>query len=249
MANEYFHLYMNNPTAGGTDGTQVSEDHAFTAPVSAVLNATNNESKIIKLAARCASGYETLGTTIIAKKYYNGTTEAGTGGNIDKWKFAADLSTPSSCTYTITTNAASGDTIQIGGVVLTAGTDFTVGSTAAETAAAFAAAFNKKNEDFQATVSDAAITVKEIYAGAGNVLSAAVTSGTIVISNGDITASKAADESTMETSGVWADTISFDDVIGAKNVIFWVKVSSTSDEKPHKDNSTEFTSDVTIQAV
>lgn len=41
----YHHIYMNNPTAGGTDGTMVSEGHVLTAPVSATLNAANNEEK------------------------------------------------------------------------------------------------------------------------------------------------------------------------------------------------------------
>lgn len=249
MANEYFHLYMNNPTAGGTDGTQVSEDHAFTAPVSAVLNATNNESKIIKLAARCAAGYETLGTTTLSKKYYNGTTEADTGGNIDKWKFAPDLSTPSSCTYTITTNAASGDTIQIGGVVLTAGTDFTVGSNIATTAANIAAAINSKSTLYTASASDAVITVTEKYAGAGNVLTDAVVTGTIVITNGTAVASAAATAEKMSTSGVWADTITFSDSIEAKNKIFWLKVTSSTDEKPQKDTTTVINGTATIQAV
>lgn len=245
----YYHLYMNNPTAGAADGTKVSEDHAFTAPISAVLNASNNESKLIKLAIRCESGYETVGNVTVKKLYWNGTTTAETGGNLDKWKFAEDLSTPAACTYTVGTNAASGDTVAIGDVSLTAGTDFAVGTDASATASNIAAAINNKSAIWTASVSGAAITVTEKYPGAGNVLVAAVTTGTIAITNGDITASAAADESAMTEKGVWADTLTFTDTIGDKNKIFWLKAMSSSDEKPQKDNSMVVNSNVTIQAV
>lgn len=245
----YYHLYMNNPTAGAADGTKVSEDHAFTAPISAVLNASNSESKLIKLAIRCESGYETVGNVTVKKLYWNGTTTAETGGNLDKWKFAEDLSTPAACTYTVGTNAASGDTVAIGDVSLTAGTDFAVSTDASATASNIAAAINNKSAIWTASVSGAAITVTEKYPGAGNVLVAAVTTGTIAITNGDITASAAADESAMAEKGVWADTLMFTDTIGDKNKIFWLKAMSSSDEKPQKDNSMVVNSNVTIQAV
>lgn len=245
----YYHLYMNNPTAGAADGTKVSEDHAFTAPISAVLNASNNESKLIKLAIRCESGFETVGNVTVKKLYWNGTTTSETGGNLDKWKFAEDLSTPAACTYTVGTNAASGDTVAIGDVSLTAGTDFAVGTDASATASNIAAAINNKSSIWTASVSGAAITVTEKYPGAGNVLVAAVTTGTIAITNGDITASAAADESAMTEKGVWADTLTFTDTIGDKNKIFWLKAMSSSDEKPQKDNSMVVNSNVTIQAV
>ena len=245
----YYHLYMNNPTAGAADGTKVSEDHAFTAPISAVLNASNNESKLIKLAIRCESGYETVGNVELKKLYWNGNTTGETGENLDKWKFAKDASTPAACTYTIGTNAASGDTIQIGGVVLTAGTDFTVGSNIATTAANIAAAINSKSTLYTASASDAVITVTEKYAGAGNVLTDAVVTGTIVITNGTAVASAAATAEKMSTSGVWADTITFSDSIEAKNKIFWLKVTSSTDEKPQKDTTTVINGTATIQAV
>lgn len=245
----YYHLYMYNPTAGAADGTKVSEDHAFTAPISAVLNASNNESKLIKLAIRCESGYETVGNVTVKKLYWNGTTTAETGGNLDKWKFAEDLSTPAACTYTVGTNAASGDTVAIGDVLLVAGTDFAVGTDANATAANIATAINDKSTIWAASASGAAITVTEKYPGAGNVLVAAVTTGTIAITNGDITASAAADESAMTEKGVWADTLTFSDTIGDKNKIFWLKAMSSSDEKPQKDNSMVVNSNVTIQAV
>lgn len=245
----YYHLYMNNPTAGAVDGTQVSEDHAFTAPISAVLNASNNESKLIKLAIRCEKGYETIGNVTLKKLYYDGSTTAETGGNIDKWTFAPDVSTAAACTYTVGANAASGDTVSIGDVTLTAGTDFAVGTDASATASNIAAAINNKSAIWTASVSGAAITVTEKYPGAGNVLVAAVTSGTVAITNGDITASAAADETTISEKGVFADTLTFADAIGDKNVIFWIKATSSTDEKPQKDTSTVIHTEATIQAV
>lgn len=247
--NDYIHLYMNNPTAGATDGTQVSEDHAFTAPISAVLNASNNESKVIKMAIRCASGYGTVGNVELKKLYWNGTTTAETGGNIDKWKFARDTSVPAACTYTIGTNAASGDTVAIGDVSLAAGTDFAIGTDANATAANIATAINDKSTIWAASSSGAAVTVTEKYAGAGNVLVPAVTIGTIAITNGDITASHAATDSDMESNGAWSDTLIFTDEIRDKNVIFWLKATSSSDEKPMKDNSTVINGKATIQAI
>ena len=48
----YIHVYKNNPTAAGTDGTQVSEGDG-TQAISVTLNAINNEeSAPIKLALR-----------------------------------------------------------------------------------------------------------------------------------------------------------------------------------------------------
>lgn len=248
MAN-YFHLYTNNPTAGAADGTQVSEDHAFTAPISAVLNATEAESSVIKMAIRCAEGFATVGSTVLKKLYYDGSTTAETGGNINKWAFAPDLSTPARNTYTITTNAASGDTVAIGDVSLTAGTDFTVGSNIATTAANIAAAINSKSTLYTASASDAVITVTEKYAGAGNVLTNAVVTGTIAITNGIAVVSAAATAETMNTSGVWGDTITFSDSIEAKNKIFWLKVTSIANETPQKDTTTVINGTATIQAV
>ena len=57
---------MNNPTAGGTDGTAVSTGGAFTAPISFSLDAAKNESKIQQCAIRTEPGYITQGTTTIS---------------------------------------------------------------------------------------------------------------------------------------------------------------------------------------
>lgn len=59
MANAYLNVYTNNPTADGTDGTQVSTDGANTSPISATLDASKAESAKIKCALRCESGYKT----------------------------------------------------------------------------------------------------------------------------------------------------------------------------------------------
>ena len=75
----YIHVYMT-PTAGGTDGTQVSEGTGL-QPISVTLNATNNEeSTPIKLALRCDSGFQTNGNITISLV---GTTQA-------KWALAPD---------------------------------------------------------------------------------------------------------------------------------------------------------------
>ena len=66
MANQYINVYMNNPTAGETDGTVVSTDGAFTAPFSFTLDAAQNESQALPAALRTESGYQTTGTTTIS---------------------------------------------------------------------------------------------------------------------------------------------------------------------------------------
>ena len=66
MANPYINVYMNNPTADSTDGTAVSTDGAYTAPISFVLDASQNESQTLKLAIRTEAGYITSGMTTIS---------------------------------------------------------------------------------------------------------------------------------------------------------------------------------------
>lgn len=72
---KYIALYTDNPTEGGTDGTVISENGAQTSPLSVTLDASKNETKTIKCAIRCATGYETTGTTVIG---FSGDTK-------DKW--------------------------------------------------------------------------------------------------------------------------------------------------------------------
>lgn len=244
----YHHIYMANPTAGGTDGTQISEGRAFTAPLSVVLDATANESKAVKLAVRCLTGYETVGSTTIAPYYYNGTDYVASGGNIAKWKLAPDLSTAGSNTYTVTTNAASGNTVAIGDVTLTAGTDFAVGADVSATATNIAAAIVSKSTLYKASATSGVVTVTERYAGAGNTPGAATVTGTIAIKSGTATTSAAVDDIYMLANGAWADSLTISDTIKDANHIFWIKASATSDESPAKDDTTVLHSAVTVQA-
>lgn len=78
MAN-HIHWYMNNPTAGGVDGTEISSGDE-TLPLNMILNASLSEAKAAKLAVRCDSGYCVEGDTSI---YFTGT-------NAGKWQVAAD---------------------------------------------------------------------------------------------------------------------------------------------------------------
>lgn len=76
----YIHLYKDNPTAGGTNGTLVSEGDG-SSPVTVTLNATNNEeSSAITLALRCESGYQTVGNTTITP----------TGTTASKWALSSN---------------------------------------------------------------------------------------------------------------------------------------------------------------
>jgi len=80
-AEDHIHIYQGAVTAGGTNGTQVSEGTNL-APVSVgPLNATDNEvSDPVKLAVRCDEGFITSGNTIISL----------TGETADKWALAPD---------------------------------------------------------------------------------------------------------------------------------------------------------------
>lgn len=83
MANAYLNVYMNNPTAGGTDGTLVSTDGAQTSPISATLDASKAESAVIKLALRCGAGYVTD---------TNGASITFEGSTASKWLVAYSAS-------------------------------------------------------------------------------------------------------------------------------------------------------------
>lgn len=60
MANPYINIYKDNPTEGAKDGTPVSTDGVYTAPITAFLNKDRIQSQIIKLAVRTEEGYRTL---------------------------------------------------------------------------------------------------------------------------------------------------------------------------------------------
>ena len=69
---------MNNPTAGATDGTALSQNGDLTSPLVVTLDASINESKKVKLAIRTQPGYSTAENTVI--KDNNDTN--------DRWKFS-----------------------------------------------------------------------------------------------------------------------------------------------------------------
>lgn len=61
------HIYCKNPTAGGTDGTQISEGTGLSPLTIGPLDATKNEeSAAIPLAIRTESNYITVAATTIS---------------------------------------------------------------------------------------------------------------------------------------------------------------------------------------
>ena len=76
---ELLHIYMNNPTEGGKDGTEVSSSTEL-APISVLLDAGKGEQKAVKCAVRCESGFHIDGALTI--KFV--------GDHTDKWKVALD---------------------------------------------------------------------------------------------------------------------------------------------------------------
>ena len=76
---EKLHIYMNNPTEGSKDGTEVSSGTEL-APISVLLDAGKGEQKAVKCAVRCESGFHIDG--VLAIKFV--------GDHADKWKAATD---------------------------------------------------------------------------------------------------------------------------------------------------------------
>lgn len=67
IGNEHVSVYAGNPTAGGTDGTILSNGSG-SHPISFTLNIDNRETGITKCAIRCSDGYQTVGPTVISFK-------------------------------------------------------------------------------------------------------------------------------------------------------------------------------------
>lgn len=111
MSNAYINVYKGNPTAGGTDGTVVSTGGTYTAPISVALNATENETKKVKLAIRCETGYTTVGDT----------TLADSGDTNDRWKLC------------LTENGTYTDSITISSAIDTTNTVFWAKASSAST--------------------------------------------------------------------------------------------------------------------
>ena len=76
---ELLHIYMNNPTEGGKDGTEVSSGTEL-SPISVLLDAGKGEQKAVKCAVRCESGFHIDGELTI--KFI--------GDHADKWKVASN---------------------------------------------------------------------------------------------------------------------------------------------------------------
>ena len=74
---ELLHIYMNNPTEGSKDGTEVSSGTEL-APISVLLDAGKGEQKAVKCAVRCESGFHIDGTLTV--KFV--------GDHANKWKIA-----------------------------------------------------------------------------------------------------------------------------------------------------------------
>lgn len=101
MANEWINIYMNNPTAGGTDGTAISTDGTYTAPLKVQLDASQNETKTVKLAIRTETGYKTSSDTTICD--VNDTS--------DRWKLSLTENGTFEDTITIANSIDTGNTI------------------------------------------------------------------------------------------------------------------------------------------
>jgi len=71
-------IYKDNPTAGTTDGTEVSTDGSYSSPIHALLDASKNETKTIKLALRTTDGYKTTANT----------TLFDSGDTYNRWSFS-----------------------------------------------------------------------------------------------------------------------------------------------------------------
>jgi hypothetical protein len=81
MANPYINIYNNNPTEYAKDGTAVTTDGSYGNAVSVELDASQSESKVVKLAIRTVTGYYADNVTI---------TSQVTGSGSQKWKYSLE---------------------------------------------------------------------------------------------------------------------------------------------------------------
>jgi hypothetical protein len=79
MATKNINLYKDNPTEGLADGTLVSLGDDMSSLISETVNASESETKKIKVALRCESGFATTGPVTIWFA----------GDNSDKWQVGA----------------------------------------------------------------------------------------------------------------------------------------------------------------
>lgn len=244
-------VYTGSPTAGGTNGTEVSEEHVLTSPISAslIVSATTGASAAIKCALRCTSGYQTTGDTALSfKQYSSGAYVAYSGG---KYKLAADngyaeTAVAGSITHT-PIGVISGDVVAADGVSLTAGTGFTVGANNTETAANIASALNANTSFsayYTAVAASGVITVTETVAGGSHTPGNMTITGTGTVTNG--TAVTSVPDALMHAT--WADTLTISEVIGATNKIFWVKMIADAGDTPVKDESVAVYHEETVEA-
>ena len=68
----HFHLYTGNPTAGGTNGTEISSG-TNASPVTIQLDSSSSDEQVAKCAIRCESGYSLEGG---ARIYLSGTNSS-----------------------------------------------------------------------------------------------------------------------------------------------------------------------------
>jgi hypothetical protein len=79
MAITYINLYKDNPTEGLADGTLVSLNEDLSSLIEETVNASEEETKKIKVALRCENGYAAMGEVSV---WF-------VGDNADKWKVGA----------------------------------------------------------------------------------------------------------------------------------------------------------------
>ena len=101
MSNQYINIYKGNPTAGAVDGTAVSTDGTFTAPVSVVLDVASSEAQSIKLAIRSEAGCKTQGDTIIR----------AAGASSNRWQFCSTENGTYDYTLTISSEITATNTV------------------------------------------------------------------------------------------------------------------------------------------